>query len=188
MEELNVFDFDDTIYDGDSSVNFYLFSLKKNFFLIRYLPLQIYGFILYKLKVKPKEFFKEKYFSFLKGIKNIDSEVDLFWNVNEFKIKKYLISNKKNIVIISASPEFLLNKICKKIGAKKLIATKVEKNTGKFLSKNCHDIEKVNRLKKEYNNFTIKEFYSDSKSDRFLAEISEKSFLVKKNSVIEWKI
>ena len=56
-----------------------------------------------------------------------------------------------------------------------------------FLGKNCRGIEKVNRLKEEYKDFIIKEFYSDSKSDIYLAEISEKSFLVKKNKIKEWK-
>lgn len=41
MKELNVFDFDDTIYKGDSSIDFYLFCLKENVRLIRYLPIQI---------------------------------------------------------------------------------------------------------------------------------------------------
>lgn len=78
MQELYVFDFDDTIYDGDSSIDFYLFCLRKNILLIRYLPIQIYGMIMYKLKLKQKEYFKEKYFSFLKGIKNIDITVEMF--------------------------------------------------------------------------------------------------------------
>lgn len=186
MIELNVFDFDGTIYDGDSSINFYLFSLKRNFSLIRYLPIQIYGFILYKLKIRSKEYFKEKYFSFLKGIKNVEDEVNNFWLRNEEKIKKNLLENKDNIVVISASPEFLLKEICNSIGTERLIATIVDKNTGKFLGKNCRGIEKVNRLKEEYKDFIIKEFYSDSKSDKYLAEISKKSFLVKKNKIKEW--
>ena len=30
MCRLNVFDFDNTIYDGDSSIDFYIFCLKRN--------------------------------------------------------------------------------------------------------------------------------------------------------------
>ena len=129
MEKLCVFDFDDTIYDGDSSIDFYLFCLKNNISLIRYLPLQIYGMVLYKLKLKSKEYFKEKYFSFLKGINDIDSKVEKFWNNKYKKIKFNLIKDKENIIIISASPEFLLESICRKIKVKKLIATKVNNKT-----------------------------------------------------------
>lgn len=186
MEELNVFDFDKTIYDGDSSIDLYIYSLKRNIWLIRYLPIQVYGMVVYKLGIKPKEYFKEKYFSFLKGIKNIDFEIEEFWRKNEKKIKYNIFKDKKNIVVISASPEFLLTPICNKINVKKLIATKVDSKTGKFLGKNCYGEEKVNRLNEEYTEYIINEFYSDSISDSPLAEISKKSYIVSKDKIKEW--
>ena len=39
---INVYDFDKTIYNGDSTIDFYLFCLKKKFSIILLLPLQIY--------------------------------------------------------------------------------------------------------------------------------------------------
>ena len=186
MKELMVFDFDKTIYNGDSTVNFYLYCLKKNVTLLRYLPIQLYGAVLYYCQIKSKEYFKEKYFAFLKGIEKVEEEVKKFWEKEKKKIKRELLENKENVVIISASPEFLLEPICKELKVEKLIATKVDKKTGKFMSKNCHDKEKVERLNKEYDDYKIKEFYSDSKSDQYLAQISEKSFLVKKNKIYKW--
>ena len=35
---MNVFDFDNTIYDGESAIDFFLYYLKKDPKLIRYLP------------------------------------------------------------------------------------------------------------------------------------------------------
>ena len=187
MDNLNVFDFDKTIYDGDSSIDIYIYLLKRNILLIRYLPIQLFGLIVYCLKIKPKEYFKQKYFSFLNGVKNIDVIIKDFWNENEKKINYNILEGKENIVVISASPEFLLEPICKNIGVKKLIATQVDKVTGKFLSKNCYGKEKVERLNNEYKDYVINEFYSDSTSDIYLAEISNKSFLVNKNELKEWK-
>ena len=43
---MNVYDFDKTIYDGDSTIDFYLFSIKKDFTLIRYFPKQVFYIIL----------------------------------------------------------------------------------------------------------------------------------------------
>ncbi len=186
MCRLNVFDFDNTIYDGDSSIDFYIFCLKRNPLLIRYLPIQLCGMITYKLKIKNKEYFKEKYFSFLKGVRDINSEITRFWELNINKIKYDMIKEKDRIVIISASPEFLLEPIKNNIHAEKIIATKVDKKSGKFLSKNCYGKEKVNRLDDEYNKYTIEEFYSDSNSDKYLAEISKRSFLVKSNKIEKW--
>ena len=44
---VNLYDFDNTIYDGDSSVDFYLFCLKKKISIIKYLPIFIIYFFLY---------------------------------------------------------------------------------------------------------------------------------------------
>ena len=188
MLDLNVYGFDKTIYYSDSTLDFYLYSLKKNILLIRYLPIQIYGFLLYKLNIKEKEFFKEKFFSFLKGIKNIDNHVGEFWNLHKSGIKKWFLDEKQeNVVVISASPEFLLNEICKSIGVDKLIATKVNKNTGKFESKNCYGKEKLLRLNKEYDKYRIINFYSDSYSDKYLANIAKNSFIVNKDEIKKWR-
>ena len=85
---MNVYDFDKTIYDGDSTLDFYIFSIKKNLLLLRYFPKQFSGIILYYLKVINKERYKEFFFSFLNGIKNID-EIKKFWEKNEKKIKNW---------------------------------------------------------------------------------------------------
>ena len=188
MKKLFVFDFDNTIYLGDSSIDIYLYELKKNILLIRFLPVQFFGMLMYKLKLKPKEYFKEKYFSFLKGVKDIDNDVIEFWNKNASKIKQEMLAGKNNIVVISASPEFLLKPICDKVGIDKLIATKVDSKTGKFLSKNCYGKEKVKRLEEEFSEYEIEEFYSDSNSDVHLALIAKSSFLVNKDKIEEWKL
>lgn len=187
--ELNVFDFDNTIYDGDSTLDFYIFCLKEDKTLIRYLPIQTYAFILYKLHIKKKIYFKTKFFSFLKGLNNVDEKVKKFWNKNECKIKKWFLNMKpNNIVIISASPEFLLKEICNRINIDNIIASIVDKNTGEFKSENCYGTEKVQRLNKKYNTYVINEFYSDSKSDLPLANISKHSYIVKGNEVLKWRL
>ena len=147
---MNVYDFDKTIYNGDSSVDFYLYCLKKNPLILMYLPIQLFAIILYKLKLKNKKYMKEKFFSFLKKINNVDKVVEEFWNKKRKKIKKWYLDQKKNTdIVISASPEFLLNPICKELKVNKLIASKVNKNNGKFESENCRGEEKVKRFKKE---------------------------------------
>ena len=118
----------------------------------------------------------------------MDKDIEEFWNKEEKNIKIDLMKDKNNIVIISASPEFLLEPISKKLKIEKLIATRVNKKNGKFMSKNCHDKEKVKRLNEEYSNYIINEFYTDSQSDRYIAEISEKSFLVKKDKIFKYNI
>ena len=92
---MNVYDFDKTIYAGDSTLDFYFFSLKKSPMLIRFFPIQIIGFIKYMFGMYSKLQFKEKFYSFLKGIKDVDSMVELFWNENQDKIKDWYLKSKE---------------------------------------------------------------------------------------------
>ena len=183
---INAYDFDETIYDGDSSVDFYLYCLKRKPSIIIMAPIQIYGVLLYILKIKNKDFMKERIFSFLKRIDNINDYIEDFWNKNRKKIKEwYLKQKKKSDVIISASPEFLLKPLEKELKVDRIIATKVNKKTGKFESKNCHDYQKIKRYEKETKRKNdVKAFYSDSfKSDKAMFEYAEEAYLVKKNKI-----
>ena len=178
---INVYDFDGTIYNGDSSIDFYLYCLKRKPSIVLLLPIQVFGILMCKLKLKNKEYAKEKFFCFLKKIKNIDDYVNDFWKKNDCKIKEWYLNQKdKSDVIISASPEFLLKSLKKKLGIDRVIASKVNKKTGVFESKNCYGEEKISRYEietKKKNN--IKCFFSDSiRADRPMMEYSMNSYLV----------
>jgi HAD phosphoserine phosphatase-like hydrolase, family IB len=183
---MNVYDFDKTIYNGDSTLDFYIFSIKKNLLLLRYFPKQFSGIILYHLKIINKEKYKEFFFSFLNGIKNIDDEIKKFWGKNEKKIKNWY-SNQKNEkdVVISASPEWLLKPITDKLEIN-LIATKVDKKTGRFDSLNCYGNEKVKRFKEKFPNEEIENFYSDHHSDTPMFLISKNAWIVKGEKIEKW--
>ena len=189
MSKLDVYDFDYTIYDGDSSVDYYIYNLKKNISLIRFLPIQIFAMVMYLFKIKDKEYFKSKYFSFVKGIKDIDNNVKEFWNLNEKNIKKELLLLATNdVLVISASPKFLLDEICKRNNIKYLIASNVDKTSGEFISKNCYGKEKVTMFNEKFKDFTIEKFYSDSKTDKYIASFAKESYMVNKAKVSKWLI
>jgi HAD superfamily phosphoserine phosphatase-like hydrolase len=184
---MNVYDFDGTIYDGDSTVDFFLYALKQKPFLICYTPRQAWGFLLYGLKRISKTKLKEYFFSFLSGI-DAEKLAEDFWKQNHRKIYKwYLDQQRPDDIIISASPEFLLKPICRQLGIHQLIASAVDAQSGKFSGKNCYGPEKVQRLAAKYHVTHIDEFYSDSHSDLPLAQIADQAFLVKKGVVSEWK-
>lgn len=181
---LNVYDFDKTIYDGDSTIDFFLFSLKKDIKLIRFFPKQFSGFILYKLRIISKTEFKSRFFSFIKDIKNKEEHLKDFWLIHRKKINKwYLERQENNDVIISASPEFLLEPVCKQLNINYLIASKVCINTGQFERNNCYGEEKVIRFLEKFPGGEIDNFFSDSISDLPLAEKAKNSFLVRKNKI-----
>lgn len=184
---MNVYDFDKTIYAGDSTIDFYMYCLRKHPIILILFPKQIIGLLGYKLKIIEKTKCKECFFCFVKILKNVDLDIECFWDEHQYKIKKWYYEIRQDTdVVISASPYFLLNGICSKIGVAKLLASNVDKKTGMFLGANCYGEEKVKRFYEEYPNQKIERFYSDSCSDSPLANIANQSFIVKKNKLIPW--
>lgn len=183
---VNIYDFDGTIYDGDSTIDFYLYCLKKDFLIIRFLPIQFYYLILYKLKIKPKKEFKEKFFVFLKSINNLDYCINNFWDKNMNKIKDFYYDLRtSNDVIISASPYFLIKEIGKRLNVLDVIATNIT-NKGKIVGKNCYGEEKVLLFKKKYKDYKVDKVYTDSLSDLPIMNLGKSSYIVKKNKIIKY--
>ncbi len=184
----NIYDFDGTIYNGDSSVDFFIFCFKHKISMCRCFPNIIWNYILYIFRIKSKNELKEVFFSFLKYFNNTEELVELFWNKNYHKIKKwYLKQNNESDIIISASPEFLLKNICERLKVKVLIATKVDIKTGKFITENCYGEEKVKRLLSEYPNITVNEVYTDSNSDLPLISLSKVGYMVNKDKITKYE-
>lgn len=184
---MNVYDFDDTIYKGDSTKDFYLFCLKKHPKILFILPKQLFFFGIYILGIIDKKRFKEVFYEFLKKLVNVDKYLEEFWTANKHKIKKWYLEIKQPTdIIISASPYFLLEPICKKLEIKNLIASNVDKRTGKYIGENCYGIEKVIRYKELFKDQKIKNFYSDSYSDAPLMELAENSYIVDDDKLIVW--
>lgn len=185
---MNVYDFDNTIYKGDSTADFYLYCLKKYPKIITNFPSLFTAFVKYYiLKKGSKTEFKEKMYLFLTHC-NIETDVEEFWKIKIKNIKQwYKLQQCEDDLIISASPEFLLKTPCKMLGIKYLIASKVDPYTGKYNGENCHGQEKVYRFYNVYSkNTVIEEFYSDSYSDTPLAKLANKSYMVKGDKISEW--
>lgn len=186
-ENYILYDFDGTIYDGDSSIDFVIYCFKKNPKLIKYLPKFISAGIKYKLKKITKTEMKEVFFSFLKDIKNIDETIEEFWKTHEKNIKQFYKNKKHNKdIIISASPKFLLEPIAKEYQVKDLFGSPINKHTGKYKGLNCHGEEKVRLFRKKYPNAEILEMYTDSKHDLPLIKLAKKGYLVVRDDIYDY--
>ncbi|EEX73505.1 hypothetical protein [Leptotrichia hofstadii] len=63
---MNVYDFDKTIYDGNSTIDFYIFEILRKPLLLRYLPQQLMCIVLYHMKIINKKNIKKDFFHLLK--------------------------------------------------------------------------------------------------------------------------
>lgn len=185
------YDFDKTIYNGDSTAHFILYCLKRQPGLVRYVPVWGWNALLWKVfRTKTKTEFKEKLYGYFRSVKDIDEYVEDFWESHFKNIKGWYLAQKcEDDVIISASPEFLLSPAIKRLGLTHLMASRVDKRTGKYEGENCWGEEKVRRFKAQMTEATIESFYSDSRSDTPMARLATgKSYLVKGDTLIEWDI
>lgn len=185
---MNVYDFDNTIYDGESIVDFFLFCLKKDLKLIRYLPRIIFILIKYKLnlvKIETITSFVEKFsYNFFEDNKTDYNKLAIeFWKKNSKKLKQEFLENlKSDDLIITGCPNFLIKHIKDKLKAKNIICTIFNLETKKleFL---CFGKNKVKIYKEKYGNKKINKFYTDSLADIPFMELSNEVYLVKNNTV-----
>ena len=197
MTKLSVYDFDKTIYNGETLNDFYRFYLIKKPWKIYTVIFQLWYFLLYVLKIINLEKLKENFLRFLNGentgeLKKLIREL---WEKKESKInlwvKDEILKNKKEteiLVAISASPTFLIIDRLRLMGFDVVIGTDFLFESTKFhshiTSKNCKNYEKVKRLDKwaEDNNiqYDIVNFYSDSIADKPLFDLAEHKYWIKK--------
>ena len=190
--KLALYDFDGTLYNGDTSIDFCFFIYKRYFLRSIYFPYQVLLYLIYSLGLMSVEKFKERFYIFLKGISPAKSEelLRIFWE-QKFPSKfnqelLQIISKQKKddikIVCISASPTLFLTPMKEKSGIDVLIGTELiyEKNRYRLTGKNCSGYEKKIRLKKEFdlNRVKIVQAYGDNKTDIFMLGLAEESFFV----------
>ena len=197
MKELSVYDFDKTIYNGETLNDFYRFYLAKKPWKIYTVFFQLWYFLLYVLKIISLEKLKEKFLRFLNGesISDIKDLTGKFWEKRENKInpwvKDEVLKNKKEteiLVAISASPTFIIADKLKSMGFDVVIGTDFVFEGKMFHShittKNCKNIEKVRRMDKWAENsnieYRIVNFYSDSIADKPLFDLADNKYWVKK--------
>lgn len=181
---MNVYDFDKTIYEDDSTRDFYRYCVRKNKKVLLALPKTGLVGLAYLAGLCDKTTLKGVFFRFLRYLEDAPAMVESFWAIHSPKIKEcYLQRKRPDDVIISASPEFLLKPVC---GDVTLIGSRVDIKTGAYTGKNCYGPEKVLRLRERFPDAAVEEFYSDSLSDSPLAELAQKAYIVLGGKLIPW--
>lgn len=191
-EQMNVFDFDETIYDGESSVQFILRYMREDPAILRFIPALIKVMArYYRGEIRAEDFLRvyaptlRRYFE----THTVDFAplVREFWNKHEHNIKPfYRRIQRSDDVIITASPYFMMNDICARLGIKHLIATDFDTTTGEVHSA-CYREDKVRLFRAAFSDGEIDDFYTDSINDEFLFPLAKRVFMVKGNEIKQIK-
>lgn len=184
---MKVFDFDNTLYAGESSLDFFLFCLKRKKSLVKHLPSVIYNLIRYKagyVEIETIYSFCDKMMSvFFENRDRADEMLELFWKENSKKLKPGLLKLvSEEDAIISASPDFLLEGIRDRLKAKTIICTKTEKDRIVLL---CYGKNKVKAFNEYFGDKAIDAFYTDSINDMPMMKKAARAYIVKGNKIRE---
>ena len=195
MKRYALFDFDGTITTKDTLFDFIRFTYGRSG-LVKCLLLNMWNLSLYAAKLRSNEKAKEIMLAtMIKGTnaavfeeqcKRYSMErVPQIVRENTKEIIEKHLTDGETLIIVSASPENWIRPWAMKNGFTEVIATKLEEKdgmlTGKFASRNCYGVEKVNRLK-EF--FTDRQqvyitAYGDSNGDKPMLNYANHGVLIK---------
>ena len=179
---MNVFDFDNTIYDGESGFDLFKYYIKRHPDLVKYAPRVVTAFARYKRHQISLNEALAQYLpyieAFLRRIEDPVSDMRDFWNKHEHKIKPiYKVLVKEDDVIVSASPEGELREICQRLGIKNYLGTVIDEETWKITHVNFRE-NKLKYFREKYGDTDIDVLYTDSYNDKWLMDISKHVVLV----------
>jgi phosphoserine phosphatase len=188
---MNVYDFDNTIYEGESGIDMFFFYLKKRPGLVRFAPQVLRGVIDYKTSGVSLADVAARYGNILKvfldGIADYAADAREFWDQHEHRLRSfYHHLHRPDDLIISASPEQSLREVCMRLGVARYIGTVIDEATS-TLDFICFRENKVKAFRERYPGQTIENFYTDSMNDKPLMEIAQHVFLVKKGRIEQIK-
>ena len=186
---MNVYDFDNTIYDGESVFDFFLFCVKKQKSLILYFPMLLKNLFRYKAGKLTIDGLYEEAGKLTKVViqnrEHADEYISEFWQINSRKLKKEFLERlKSDDVIITASPDILIKAISDKLKTENIIGTRIDLDTGK-VEFACFRQNKITAFKEHYPDAQIDEFYTDSLNDMPIAELAKKAYLIKKGKTTQ---
>ncbi len=188
---MQVFDFDNTIYHGESTFDFAMFVIKRKKSLLKYTPKIIKLLIKYKrCKMTEVEFQEEleKFTSpFLQNKEFIKKSVQDFWLKNKRKLNSNMLDKiEKEDVILTCSPSFLIKEIEPCLHTKNIIATEIDIEKGKIHFLNFGK-NKVKIFQKQFPKKKIQTVYTDSYNDQALMDVAKSVYLVKKGNCTKIK-
>ena len=185
---IDVYDFDGTIYDGDSTVDFTRFCLRRHPSLLLALPRFAWVCLGLAAGRAGLREMKSVLFSEMARRFSLEDEARQFWQQPKTRAKlgAWFETTPRDvpIVIASASPEFELRYAAALLGVETLIGTRCDTATGLLTGPNCKGEEKLRRMEEAVGPYTIRAMYTDSvKSDGPLLRKAQQGYILRHGAV-----
>lgn len=184
---MNVYDFDNTIYSGESAIDFFLYFLKKDLKLLRYVPQVFKALIDYKAQRISIDDALGKYAviveDYCRSVDDLQGDIKKFWDKNLKKIKPFYSEiRKEDDVILSAGFDIVLEEMGIRTGIKNIVATETDRDNFRIVNF-CFRENKVKAFRAHYPDAVIENFYTDSLNDQPIIDLAQNAYLVKGNKI-----
>jgi len=185
---MKVYDFDETMFTGDTEDRFFNYIFHQKGFFWYHLNFKWWS-LLFKLKLINKTRAREGQYMFLRKIDNLDEVLERYWDTVMPYMKKWYMDRKDSEdIVASGTPAFLMEPAMKRLGLKHLVATDMDRHTGKINGMFAIGSYKIDNFKKFFDINVIDEFYSDAYSDHYLADVAKKAYVIHDDDqCTEWK-
>ncbi len=189
---MNVYDFDNTIYDGESVFDLFLFYVRRDPGLLRLLPKVLIAFAKYKRgKVTAEAFLRENAAlveSKLREIPDIEGDMRAFWDEHMRKIKPFYDGLRRDDDwIVTAAPDFSMREVCRRLGVRNCVSSRVDLETCRILHFNLRE-RKIDAFLEACPDAQIDAFYTDSPAnDAPLIEMAAHAYVVRGSRIKQIK-
>lgn len=140
---MNIYEFNKVIYKGSINRDFYIYCLKKNIKLIKYIFINLYNIILSIIFKNKGDIYTRNKFKYLKEIKNLEEELEQFYKrKNKYSI---LYENKIDIIIDKIPIIFFQKNL-----ASKIIGYELDENYNVNIEKYKEEVSKINTAQRLY--------------------------------------
>lgn len=185
---MNAYDLDNTIYDGESGFDFYMFVLRENPRLLRYGKVVIEVMTKYKLGRLSREemiaIFETYALAVLNDIPDLKDTVNRFWDTHMHKIKSFYYKLcRPDDVLITASFSFFINELLRRLKIQNCICSEMNLETGR-ITQLCYHENKATLFREHYPDVVLHRYFGDSKMDMPILKMAETGYVVKGDRIV----
>ena len=142
--QVDIYDFDKTVVPFDSALKYWGFCMVHNPWIILLLPFQFIWGMMMLTHIISVRTCKKVAFLYIRLINN-EKNVKKYWDKYEKYVYDWfkLENRKRTTVLISASPDFLIEEIARRMNVDYVICTTHDRKHGIMRSEVCRHAEKV---------------------------------------------
>ena len=175
---MNGYDFDDTILNGNSMVQFSIFCTLRLPYLILFIPVLIVAFLLRTVRILNKNRYLHVISWYVAVVPRAEWFASKFWDRNMKRVKPwYLARRRDDDLVISASPQFLVGEACRRLGVR-CLASPLSPRSARLHGEHVYAEQKVETYREAFGDEPLATFYSDSLSDTPMFKLAEKGYFV----------